>query len=77
MKTCCGSLHGDSVKKERAFQEVPKVKKKCSLDSTCSDDSGYEHIDGPELMIHRQNFLMHNKKVSVSEIEKNWFLEET
>ena len=39
------------------------MKKKCSLDSTCSEDSMYEHCPGPEILLHRENFLIYNKKV--------------
>ena len=40
-----------------------RMKKKCSLDSTCSEDSMYEHCPGPEILLHRDNFLIYNKKV--------------
>ena len=40
-----------------------RMKKKCSLDSTCSEDSMYEHCPGPEILLHRENFLIYNKKV--------------
>jgi hypothetical protein len=36
-KGCCGSLHGNGVRKEKP-DPLPTVKKKCSLDSSCSDD---------------------------------------
>ena len=40
-----------------------RMKKKCSLDSTCSEDSMYEHCPGPEILLHRDDFLIYNKKV--------------
>ena len=42
-----------------------RIKKKCSLDSTCSEDSTYEHCSGPEIFLHRENFLIYNKKVAI------------
>ena len=42
-----------------------RIKKKCSLDSTCSEDSTYEHFSGPEIFLHRENFLIYNKKVPI------------
>lgn len=63
-KGCYGTLHGDRVKKEKSTTEVSRVRKKCSLDSTCSEDSGYSG-SGPEMFIHREDFLMYNRKVSL------------
>jgi hypothetical protein len=40
-KGCCGSLHGNGVRKEKP-DPLPTVKKKCSLDSSCSDDSAWD-----------------------------------
>jgi hypothetical protein len=40
-KGCCGSLHGNGVRKEKP-DPLPTVKKKCSLDSSCSDDSALD-----------------------------------
>jgi hypothetical protein len=40
-KGCCGSLHGNGVRKEKP-DPLPIVKKKCSLDSSCSDDSAWD-----------------------------------
>ena len=45
-----------------------RMKKKCSLDSTCSEDSMYEHGPGPEILLHRDDFLIYNKKVSCLQI---------
>jgi len=64
-KGCRGMRHGNGVKKEKLSITNPSVKKKCSLDSTCSEDAGFVYIDGPDFLLHKEHFLMHNKKISI------------
>ena len=57
--------HGNGVNKEKLSMSNPTAKKKCSLDSTCSEESGFIYMDGPEYLLHKEHFLMHNKKQSL------------
>ena len=75
-KGCCGSLHGNGVRKEKP-DPLPTVKKKCSLDSSCSDDSAWEYASGILPAVFRVKRMAVRSQSSDCAVERRHRLAET